>query len=430
MTTHKNNSQSLMSQHESYNMHQSRARVNHHFVLPPLGQWLNTPPTQSGQKHGDSFRPNLHLQAEFIEQQRGRKWNVSQMGSQSPVETRNPQSLPSISHPNSVDSTQDKHLLPHPWHLSGRPSERHILDAKSLRIYRTQGLNLLNPPMGTIDAHQSPFLTASTRPSEPMLSPKSLPTPSAGGRHSYFPIISTAGPSPPYALARADIRRPSVGFPPSGSASPIAVYSPYSQPGSVASSQFDTSSTPGRYGMRHPSVQQRDSRHSVGPMKGERDTIPIAPSGQPNYQLMTIKSEQGYIQIPVDVQAASKVADEKRRRHAGASARFRARRKEKEREVSMGISRFEQQLRNALEDAEFYRNERDYFKGVVSQQPRAEEHHLRPTSPRLRKPSLAPSLAPPSTRGGSKDLYEDHEKEVREEERNVRRRTSNCHAVF
>lgn len=65
------------------------------------------------------------------------------------------------------------------------------------------------------------------------------------------------------------------------------------------------------------------------------------------------------MQIPVEVQAASKVADEKRKRNAGASARFRARRKEKEREASMSISRLEQQVRDAIDRADFYRTERD-----------------------------------------------------------------------
>ena len=85
----------------------------------------------------------------------------------------------------------------------------------------------------------------------------------------------------------------------------------------------------------------------------DRLRIPMAPTGQSSIQIMTIKSQQGHhVQIPVDVQAASKVADEKRKRNAGASARFRARRKEKEREASMSIARLEQQLRDALEDAE------------------------------------------------------------------------------
>lgn len=150
----------------------------------------------------------------------------------------------------------------------------------------------------------------------------------------------------------------------------------------------------------------------------------MAPSPQSSIQLMTIKSQQGHpVQIPVDVQAASKVADEKRRRNAGASARFRARRKEKEREASQSISRLEQQLRDALEDAEYYRLERDHFKSIAYQQPGAERHYARPPSPRLRRPSLS-LRALSSTRGGSVDSY-DYEDEDQELERNVRPRTNN-----
>ncbi|KAK5013483.1 hypothetical protein LTR60_003846, partial [Cryomyces antarcticus] len=76
---------------------------------------------------------------------------------------------------------------------------------------------------------------------------------------------------------------------------------------------------------------------------------------------MTFERPSGDITIPVDVQAASRVSDEKRKRNAGASARFRQRRKEKEREATTTISKLEQQLREATEDAEFYKRERDYF---------------------------------------------------------------------
>jgi hypothetical protein len=371
----------------------------------------------------------LNPEQVLMDQQRNRRRSASQMESLSPIETPSSQSLPSISRPNSVNSTKDEHLPPRPFQPPGRPVVRHILDAKSPRLHRTQSLNLLNPPTGTIDAHQSPFLSASTRPSEPNMSHQSLPTPPVAGRHTYLPVVSTTGPIPPHTMVRTDLRRPSIGFPQSGSASPIAQYSPYSQPGSVASSQFDAPSTPGHYGSRHPSVQMHESRLSAGSMEAERNMIPMAPSGQSSIQLMTIKSQQGHnVQIPVDVQAASKVADEKRRRNAGASARFRARRKEKEREASMSISRLEQQLRDALEDAEFYRNERDHFKAIVLQQPHSERHYVRPTSPRLIRPSLPPSHAPSSTRGGSEDSY-DYEEEIREEERNVKRRTSSYHPV-
>ncbi|KAF1914041.1 hypothetical protein BDU57DRAFT_558946 [Ampelomyces quisqualis] len=401
-----------------------------HPVLPPLRQLSSTPPTPSDRRHDNPFQSILNPQADLVEQQRGRRRSASRMETPSPVDSHNPHRLPSVSRPPSVDSTQEDQHPSRPLQPPARPPlGRHILSPKSPRLHRTQSLNVLNhvlgQPTGTIDAHASPFLTASTRPSESVLSHPSLPTPPAGGRPSYFPPVSTTSSGPPVNLAREG-RRPSIGFPQSGSASPIGQCSPYSQTGSVASSQFDTPSTPGYYGMRQPSVQMHESRHSAGPMEGDRNMIPMAPSGQSSIQLMTIKSQQGHnVQIPVDVQAASKVADEKRRRNAGASARFRARRKEKEREASMSISRLEQQLRNALEDAEFYRSERDYFKAICQQEDRGERPHVRPTSPRLRRPSIAPSHAPSSTRAGSEDSYAEYEEGIREEERNVRRRTSN-----
>jgi hypothetical protein len=392
-----------------------------HHVLPPLRHLSRTPPTPSDRRQGNPFHSILNPQTELVEQQRTRRRSGSQLETPSPIDTQHSHSLPSISRPTSVDSMSDEQqsrLFPPP---TGRPMARHKLTTQP---------HLFNPPTGTIDAHQSPFLNASTRPSDPALSHQSLPTPPTGTRASYFPPVSNAGSAPPQNMIRPEPRRPSAGLPQSGSASPIAQYSPYSQAASVASSQFDSPSTPGHYAMRHPSLHMHETRLSAGPMDNERNMIPMAPSGQSSIQLMTIKDQQGHnVQIPVDVQAASKVADEKRRRNAGASARFRARRKEKEREASMSISRLEQQLRDAIEDAEFYRVERDYFKAIVFQHPQSDRLHIRATSPRLRRPSLPPSHAPSSTRAGSEDSFADYEEEIREEERNVRRRTSNYHAV-
>jgi hypothetical protein len=394
--------------------------------LPPLRQLSGTPPVEK--RYVNPFRSILNPQAELDEQQRDRRRSASQMESLSPIDTHHSHSLPSVSRPTSVESSQDEQHSLRPFHPPGRPLARTILTPKSPRLHRTQSLGLFNPPTGTIDAHQTPFLTASTRPSDPMTSQPSLPTPPVGSRSAYFATVNATAPTPPPNMVRAEIRRPSMGFPQSGSASPIAQYSPYSQPASVASSQFDQN-TSGHYMLSHSNIQIHDARLSAGNSGTERNMIPMAPSGQSSIQLMTIKSQQGHnVQIPVDVQAASKVADEKRRRNAGASARFRARRKEKEREASMSISRLEQQLRNALEDAEYYRTERDYFKAIVFQQPHAETQYGRPPSPRLRRSSL-PSYTPSSTRGGSVDSYADYEEEGREEERNVRRRTSNYHPV-
>ncbi|PZD33992.1 bZIP-2 domain containing protein [Pyrenophora tritici-repentis] len=353
--------------------------------LPPLRQLSRTPPTPSNQRHGNSFGVHsmLNPQADLIEQQRAQRRSVSQMDSPSPVETHHSQSLPSISRPNSVDSTQSTRGEQNPPRLfqpPGRPPMRPMGSEKGLR---THSLGRLNPPTGTIDAHQSPFLTASTRPSETMASQPALPTPPAGGRMHYFPPTA---PTPPPNMIRTDMRRPSVNFQQSGSASPITQYSPYSQPASVASSQYDNHSNQGHYGPGPVPTSTHDSHQGSVSMDSERNSmIAMAPSAQSSIQLMTIKSHNGPPrQIPVETQTASKGADEKRRRNAGASARFRARRKEKEREASMSISRLEQNVRDSTEDAEYYRSERDYWRSIAMQE-HPERHYARPPSPRLRR---------------------------------------------
>ncbi|MCJ1456661.1 hypothetical protein MMC28_007023 [Mycoblastus sanguinarius] len=67
-------------------------------------------------------------------------------------------------------------------------------------------------------------------------------------------------------------------------------------------------------------------------------------SGQSQYQMMTVEAENGPVEVPINVQAASKVADEKRKRNATASYRFRQRRKERESETSQNISKLEDQI--------------------------------------------------------------------------------------
>jgi hypothetical protein len=405
----------------------------HSVSLPPLRQLSRTPPilpTDRRPGHPLGVHSMLNPQADLVDQQRSRRRSVSQMESPSPVSTQLSQSLPSISRPPSVDSAQDEPLQSRAFPPPGRLSGRHMLSPRSPSLHRTQSVGILGTPTGTIDAHQSPFLSAHSRSygSEMVIPQPIVPTPPVGQRVAYFPQGLPAAPTPP-----PNLRRPSVNFPQSGTASPMASYSPYSQPASLASSQFETASQQASYLLTPNHTQVREFSNPPIAMETER-SLSMQPSGQSTIQMMTIKNQQGHhVQIPVDVQAASKVADEKRKRNAGASARFRARRKEKEREASTTISRLEQQLRNAIEDAEYYKNERDYFKGVVLQQPGAEHHYAtRPTSPRLRRRnSVAPSNAPSSRGGGgsvsSYSAYEDDN--TGDSDRNVRRRTSSYHPV-
>jgi hypothetical protein len=406
--------------------------ANMSISLPPLRHMSSTPPTPSSERRmGNPLGVHsiLNPQADIVEQQRDRRRSGSHRESMSPMEPQPLHSLPSISRPPSVESTQAEPISNRQFQPPSRPPPRHILSPTSPSLSRTRSLGVLSAPTGTIDAHQSPFLSASTRSygPDPVTS-----QPPVGPRAPYFPTVVPTAPTPPPGMHRNDLRRPSVSFPQSGSASPMASYSPYSQPASVASSHshFETSSQQGSYITGQNSAHQESNNPPIA-METERSIIPMAPSGQSSIQIMTIKSQQGHhVQIPVDVQAASKVADEKRKRNAGASARFRARRKEKEREASQSISRLEQQIRDAAEDVEYYRTERDYFKIIVFQQPGADQHYARPTSPRLQRTSMPPSIAP-STVGGSADSpYSDYDDdEPIEPERNVRRRTSNYHPV-
>lgn len=390
--------------------------------LPPLRELSKTPPTPSDRKHGHLLGVHSILNPlDHSQQQSGRRRSASQMDSPSPVESPHSQNLPPISRGPSAESTQSELSSSRHVHPLGKPTQRPRLTL-SPRLHKPANLGMLNPPTGTIDAHQTPFLSAAIRPSDSGPSHSALPTPPPVNRTSYFPTAPSS--------SRSEVCHSSANYPQSGSASPMTHYSPYSRSASVISG-YENSASQGHWVAMPPSTQAQDGQSPSMAVGMEHNMIPMAPSGQSSIQLMTIKSQQGHpVQIPVDVQAASKVADEKRRRNAGASARFRARRKEKEREASVSISRLEQQLRNALEDVEYYRGERDYFRSVTNQQPGAERHYARPPSPRLRRPSISVSHpTSPTTRDGSEESYVGYEEESRDSDRNVRRRTNTYHPV-
>ena len=142
-------------------------------------------------------------------------------------------------------------------------------------------------------------------------------------------------------------------------------------------------------------------------------------AGGNTYQMMTLDTENGPIQVPVDVQAASKVADEKRKRNATASHRFRQRRKEKERETSQNIAKLETRIREIEEENDFYRGERDYFRNLMSRVPGQAHLLSRPLSPRQRRnASLSGAM------GFGNVHFQGAENGNRSNGRNTKRRTS------
>ncbi|KAL2257367.1 hypothetical protein VTK26DRAFT_263 [Humicola hyalothermophila] len=113
--------------------------------------------------------------------------------------------------------------------------------------------------------------------------------------------------------------------------------------------------------------------------------------------VLTITSSRGKeIVVPVDVRRGSKAADDKRRGNAAASARFRKRKKERERSQQEELQKLEnanrelesrnEELAKRCQELEaqrdFYRNDRNRLRDIVSQLPGGKEWGERgPTSP-------------------------------------------------
>ena len=120
-------------------------------------------------------------------------------------------------------------------------------------------------------------------------------------------------------------------------------------------------------------------------------------------QVLTITTSQGSYTVPVDVHQASKLADEKRARNAGASARFRQRRKEKEREANTSIEKLQQQareqdrrMREIEQERDRYRLERDRLRDLVLRNPDMRHLALQgPPSPQSMRSGSFPAMGQP-----------------------------------
>ncbi len=105
------------------------------------------------------------------------------------------------------------------------------------------------------------------------------------------------------------------------------------------------------------------------PSSDGASTMPQMTAGVKDFEMstpsMTLKIDQGPIQIPVGVQAASKAADEKRKRNALASKRFRVVRKERKQEISENTAKLEAQLHNMTEERDHYLRKADFLRDVI-----------------------------------------------------------------
>ena len=270
--------------------------------------------------------------------------------------------------------------------MNGIPSP-HLAGRNTMLHNRGPGTTAISNPTGSIDARKVPFLT------DPG---KGVPHPMEAA-HGRSPPPTAHRPVYPYphpTVIKAEDRRGSDASQliPSQSNSPTTSMTSYGTapgPGSRTSPvmPYSQSAPESRKGMGTP------QQSPMGPSSQTYGPPSNGAASQGTYQLMTIDTDRGPVQFPVDVQAASKVADEKRKRNAGASARFRQRRKEKEREASQTISRLESKVRDLNDDKEFYRRERDYFRNLVYNSPVSSQVVARPPSPRQRKLSIDTSSA-------------------------------------
>jgi len=312
---------------------------------------------------------------------------------------------------------------------AGEQQPRRFLPPRSPSLQRTATFHPLNPVSATISAQQAPF-PPSPRSRAYAIEPGTsgippLPTPAAASRQTQ----GISGPTPPTDAARqASSTAARSARVPSASASPTTSYSSYSQggqpspAGQYAPISMDTLAA--TYYTDDQATSASAPPGSTGEDRRRPFGVPITSSGGQNvYQMMTLETTSGTVQLPVDVQAASRVADEKRRRNAGASARFRQRRKEKEKEASTTISKLEQQVKDLGEDVDFYMRERDYLAGVVLQMPNGDRHFPRPPSPRRRRPPPSPGN-PGEASNPSYGFGQESASRSPREGRRVRRRTS------
>ncbi|KAL3420980.1 hypothetical protein PVAG01_07425 [Phlyctema vagabunda] len=303
--------------------------------------------------------------------------------------------FPSIQTTNAMDE-----------HGAALTRGRRILTPRSPRTVST-GMGTIT---GSRDAHRSPFIGSRPRAftNDPGPSPSSevppMPTPPMQSQHPQhygFPSVSTpherrqsGGMQAPGRSSLSESASPNISTSsrgPSTHASPAAYYA--------------ASGLPPPSGNYFPgsSLQQVPSGMSFGGGTEDARKTSSCSSSDP-VQVLTITTSQGLYHVPVDVHQASRLADEKRARNAGASARFRQRRKEKEREASTNIEKLQQaqrdlerRLREVEQERDFYRNERDRFRDAVFRTPGMRDMALQaPPSPRAVR-SGSSNFPPPAS---------------------------------
>ncbi|KAI9647067.1 hypothetical protein NHQ30_005069 [Ciborinia camelliae] len=283
-----------------------------------------------------------------------------------------------------------------PFHGTINAQESPFLPSRRPEPGQTPGSE--NPPMptppGKIQAQHYGFPPTSTTPVDRRTDTSQMQAPGRA-QHSASPSISASSQTPSQTS-------PASGYPyhqsgqnaqTSGSYFPGSSFGSSVQQGSGLQLQAPPAASEGPY----TASQIGSSLHST--------TSSRQASASEPYGVLTITTAHGVAyHVPVDTHQASRLADEKRARNAGASARFRQRRKEKEKEASSNIEKLQSQtrelerrVREAEGERDFYRGERDRFRDMLLRNPGTRDMALHgPPSPRSMRPMAYPAPPPPS----------------------------------
>ncbi len=343
----------------------------------------------------------------------------------SPGSTIAPPAFPQI----AKRSTQASPTTEEVW-ASGLRTERRILTPKSPSWRATSSGGRRSYPSGPFGAPQSPLMRGESRVYTAEPGPRRgseippLPHPNPTGRSANpYTSLTEPGGGPP---RRASTSR----NPFAASTSQTQGESPSTSHSSY--SHFSQSSPVLRYGQssQHPSSLQPGSTRPPVSLPPSQSSAAGISEGQYDMHKgsygISIPTEGGQMLLPVelDVEQASKTANEKRKRNAGASARFRQRRKEKEREASQTIANLERDYRALEEERNHYRSERDFFRDLYARQVGPGQLSQRPLTPRA-PPASRPTLVdtPPQWQDLSRETSESLP-------RNLRGRTNSYPATF
>ena len=147
----------------------------------------------------------------------------------------------------------------------------------------------------------------------------------------------------------------------------------------VAMEQVPQNSTQDNRGWSLENTEQQDGvMQSKGPTEGPYDTAGITgqSSASDPIRVLRMITSEGWFDVPVDEKQASRLADEKRARNAGASARFRKRRKDNEMEANTSIEKLrsrivelEGRLREVVKERDFYCANRDRLRDIILKTP-------------------------------------------------------------